>query len=150
MSIQELTTDQIESLVGTRHPATGIEYPPNGLQPYYHWLVRVLHLLSESSLGALRVAGDDTSGTTIQIAPGRVSVSGVALSYPGEVIDLAAFNNDTVHVWLRDNSGVPGVGVNADSGGWPGVAHIKLAEVTLTAGVITNILDRRMETLFSV
>ena len=150
MSIQELTADQIEALVGTRHPATGIEYPPNGLQPYYHWLIRVLHLLSESSLGALRVAGDDSSNTAIQVSPSRVSVSGVSLSYSGEVIDLAAFNNDTVYVWLRNNSGAPGVGVNADSGGWPGVAHIKLAEVTLAGGAITDILDRRMETLFSV
>ncbi len=150
MPIQDLTSDQIDSLVGTRHPETGIEYPPNGLQPYYYWLIRALHLLAESSLGALRVAEDDSSSTVIQIAPGRATITGVVLDFPGETNDLSAFNNDTAYVWLRDTAGVPGIGINAASGGWPGIPHIKLAEVTLAAGVVTNILDRRLETVFSV
>jgi hypothetical protein len=150
MPIQDLTADQIDSLVGTRHPGTGIEYPPDGLQPYYYWLIRALHLLAESSLGALRVTEDDSSSTAIQITPGRVTVSGVVLDFTGETNDLSAFNNDTVYVWLRDNAGVPGIGINAASGGWPGISHIKLAEVTIAAGAITGILDRRLETVFSV
>jgi len=150
MPIQELTPAQIDSLVGTRHPSTGIEYPPNGLQPYYQWLIRALHLLAESSLGALRVAEEDSSATAIQIAPGRSTIAGVVLDFPGQTNDLSAFNNDTSYVWLRDNAGVPGIGINAASGGWPVIPHIKLAEVTLTAGVITGILDRRLETVFSV
>lgn len=150
MSIQELTPDQIDGLVGTRHPSTGIEYPPNGLQPYYRWLIRALHLLAESSFGALRVAQDDSSNTTITIAPGRVTISGVVLDFPGQTSDLSAFNNDTAYVWLRDNAGSPGIGINGASGGWPGISHIKLAEVTITAGAISGILDRRMETVFSV
>ncbi len=150
MPIQELTSDQIDSLVGTRHPSTGIEYPPNGLQPYYYWLLRALHLLSESSFGELRVAEDDSSVTAIQIAPGRVTISGVVLVFPGQINDLSLFNNDTVNVWLRDNAGSPEVGVNADASGWPVTPHIKLAKVTLAAGVISSILDRRFETVFSI
>ncbi len=150
MPIQELTPDQIDSLVGTRHPETGIEYPPNGLQPYYHWLIRALHLLAESSLGALRVAEVDSSDTAIQIAPGRVSISGVVLDFAGQVSELAAFNNDTAYISIFNNAGSPGISISADASGWPVGSHIKLAEVTITAGVISNILDRRMETVFSI
>lgn len=150
MSIQELTPDQIDSLVGTRHPGTGIEYPPNGLQPYYAWLVRTLHLLAESSLGALRVAEDDSSATAITIAPGRASISGVVLDFAGQTSDLAAFNNDTVYVSLLNIAGEPTIAISADAGGWPIGAHIKLAEVSLAGGVITGILDRRIETVLSI
>ena len=150
MSIQELTSGQIDSLVGTRHPGTGIEYPPNGLQPYYEWLIRALHLLAESSLGALRVAGDDSSATAITIAPGRASISGVVLDFTGQTSDLAAFNNDTVYVSLFNNAGDASIAFSADASGWPVGAHIKLAEVSLAGGVITDILDRRIETVFSI
>lgn len=150
MSIHELTPDEIDGLVGTRHPQVGLEYPPNGLQPYYHWLVRALHLLSESSLGALRVARDDASDTAIRITPGRATISGVVLEVQSQVNDLSAFNNDTAYIWLRDNAGAAGIGINSDSGGWPVIPHLKLAEVTIVAGVITHILDRRIESVFSV
>lgn len=149
MSIKELSPDEIDGLVGTRHPVTGVEYPPNGLQPYYHWLIRALHLLSESSVGAFRVAAEDTSGTTIQIAPGRASLSGVLLEFAGGVVGLSGFNNDTAYVWLYDNAGSASVGVAPDSTGWPGTTHLKLAEVVIASGQITQVLDRRIDHLFS-
>jgi len=31
--------------------------------------------------------------------------------------------------------------------GWPGITHIKLAEVELSAGSIVSIMDRRFETI---
>jgi len=150
MSIKELTPDQIDDLVGTRHPGAGIEYPPNGLQPYYHWLIRALHLLAESSLGALRVVQDDSLDTAISITPGRASISGAVLDFSGQVSDLAAFNNDTVYVSLFNNAGTPGISINTDAGGWPVGTHIKLAEVTITSGLVSHILDRRMEAVLSV
>ena len=150
MSIKELSIDQIESLVGTRHAVTGIEYPPNGLQPYYTWLVRALHLLAESSFGALRVQAADELGPAVWIAPGRASLSGVVLDFEGGSVDLSGYNNDTAYVWLYNNSGSPGVGVGADASGWPGVTHLKLAEVTLASGQITLIMDRRIEQVLSV
>jgi hypothetical protein len=146
MAIEELSSADIEQRVGTRHPRTGLEYPPSGLQPYYQWLMRALHLLAESSAGALRVARDDTSLTTVRVLPGRASIAGVALDYPGGTLDLAALNNDTAYVWLEDDGGAQ-VKTATDATGWPSGAHIKLAEVTLSAGEITAVLDRRFETM---
>jgi hypothetical protein len=150
MSIKELSPDEIDALVGTRHPVTGVEYPPNGLQPYYDWLMRALHLISESTIGAFRVAADDSSGTAVRIAPGRASVSGVVLEYSGEMIDLSGFNNDTAYIWLYNNAGAATIGTATDATGWPGTTHIKLAAVVIAAGEITQIVDRRIDHLFSV
>jgi len=150
MAIQTLSSEQIDSLVGTRHDTTGFDYPPDGLQPYYEWLVRTLHLLAESSCGSLRVAQDDAGGTTVRIAPGRAEISNIALDYTGGTIDLSSYNNDTAYLWLEDDSGSAHIGVDTDANGWPAGAHIKLAEVTLSAGAITTILDRRFETIFRV
>ena len=150
MSIKELTPDEIDALVGTRHPVTGVEYPPNGLQPYYYWLIRALHLISESSVGALRVAAEATSATAVQVSPGRASISGVVLDYSGETIDLSGFNNDTAYVWLYNNAGSLAIGTATDAAGWPGVTHLKLAEVVIASGEITQIIDRRIDHLFSV
>ena len=149
MSIQELTSEEIQSLVGTRHPITAMEYPPPGMRPYYEWLLRSLHLLSESSAGALRVARDDDSATTIHLSPGRATLSGTVLDVSEQSIDLASYNNDTALVWLEDNSG-PQIGTTDSATGWPVGVHLKLAEVALSAGEITDILDRRFETIFSV
>ena len=150
MALEQLTPDQIENLVGTRHGTVGIEYPPVGLQPYYDWLVRTLHTLAESSCGALRVAVDDANNTTVHIAPGRASVSSVVLDYPGESIGLSAYNNATAYLWLSSDGGEATVGVGSGASGWPMDPHIRLAEVTLAAGKITAILDRRFETIFRV
>jgi hypothetical protein len=149
MSIKELTADEIDALVGTRHAVTGIEYPPNGLQPYYRWLVRTLHLLSESSLGAFRVTPDDISAMLILVAPGRATLSGVLLEFNGQTLDLSSFNNDTAYVWLYNNAGEASVGVTPDATGWPGGTHLKLAEVSNASGAITQIIDRRIDHIFS-
>lgn len=147
MSIKELTSQELADLVDTRHAATGVAYAPRGLQPYYEWLLRSVHLLAESSAGAFRVAKDDESDTSIIILPGRASISGVALEFPGDVMELAAYNNDTALVWLEDNAGQTDINVTDAATGWPGGSHIKLAEVTLVAGEITQIIDRRFETI---
>ena len=150
MAIKELSGDDVSSLVGTRHSITGIEYPPNGLQPYYLWITRTLHLLAESSLGHFRVSESDDADTHIHIAPGKATISGTILNYVGETVDLTSYNNDVAHVWLRDNAGAPAINTGPDSAGWPAYPHIKLAEVTLIAGRIVQITDRRLETVFNV
>lgn len=150
MAIKELSPDQITELVGTRHPAVGFEYPPDGLQPYYQWLVRTLHLLAESGAGALRVAREETGGAKVHVAPGRASISDVVLVYAGGSIDLGSYNNDTALLWLADDGGEAKIEVASESTGWPGESHIKLAEVTLEAGEIVNILDRRFEAMLRV
>ena len=145
MAIQELTSDQIQALVGARHAVTGMAYPAGGLQPYYQWLVRTLHLLSESSAGGLRAGRDDSSSTAIYVASGRAVVGGALLEYAGGAHDLAAYNNDTAYVWLYNNAGVATIGYTTDAAGWPAQPHIKIAEVTLSTGDITAIVDRRGE-----
>lgn len=150
MSIRELSSQEIDAVVGTRHSGTGIAYLPEGLQPYYAWLIRTLHLLAESSAGALRVARDGESEVAVRVAPGRASISEVALMYEGGTIDLGAHNNDTVYLSLRDEAGSAAIAVASQGEGWPTAAHIKLAEVTLEGGEVVEILDRRFETIFRV
>lgn len=147
MTIEQLSSQQIDQLVGTHHASTGIEYPPEGMQPYYQWLVRTLHLLAESSAANLRVSRAADAPTSVYVAPGRASIAEVVLAHAGETIDLAAHNNDTAYVWLADDDGSASIGVDSAANGWPGGDHIKLAEVTLAAGEITDILDRRFETM---
>ncbi|MEM9914545.1 MAG: hypothetical protein AAF911_06270 [Planctomycetota bacterium] len=146
----DLSPDAIHDLVGTRHNATGIEFPPAGLQPYHDWLIRTLYRLAESSVGAFRVNRASDNATTVHISPGRASIAGVVLTLDEATIDLAAFNNDTAYVWLGDNAGAAQLGNATASAGWPSGAHLKLAEVTLAGGAITTVLDRRLETLFRV
>lgn len=150
MTISLLPSQQLASLVGSRHATTGVEYPQPGMQPYYDWLVQSLHLLAEASAGALRVARAADNDTSVQIMPGRASISDVPLNFVGLQLDLASYNNDAVLLWLYDNAGEPAIGHDTAANGWPAGAHIKLAEVTLTAGQITDILDRRFETIFRV
>lgn len=149
MPTSDLSTEALQSLVGTRHATTGIEFPPVGLQPYHDWLIQTLHRLAESSAGALRVSRADDDAT-VHVAPGRASIDDVALQLPETTLNLAAFNNSTALIWLADDSGSATV-LAADTGtGWPGTAHLKLAEVTLASGVVTAVLDRRFETVFRV
>ena len=150
MAISPLPPQDIESLVGSRHATTGIEYPQPGLQPYYDWLVQSLHLLAEASAGALRVARADDNPTSVHVMQGRASIDDVPLAFAGEQLDLAAYNNDTALLWLYDNAGEAGVGHATTATGWPTDSHIKLAQVTLEAGQITAIVDRRFETIFRV
>jgi len=149
MASRELTLTEIEGLVGTHHDVVGFEYPANGLQPYYRWLVSSLHLLANASAGGLSVDQDNINDTTVRIAPGRARLDGVSLVYGGGVSDLSSFNNDIAYVWLHDVGGVATIGVGPDSVGWPAAAHIKLSEVTLSGGQIIKIEDRRFETMMS-
>ena len=98
--------------------------------------------------GALRVNRDDTTDTTVRIESGRATMEGVVLAWPGGTIDLALFNNETVYVWLDDvGGGIPQIGHDCAANGWPTTTHLKLAEVTVSAGQVTTIVDRRFETI---
>ncbi|MCC7145154.1 MAG: hypothetical protein IT443_01775 [Phycisphaeraceae bacterium] len=149
MSVRFLSTGQIDALVGGEHPTVGFEYPPSGMQPYYHWLVRTLHLLAEASAGGLRVAREDSGPTMIRVVEGRARIDGTIVALAGQEIDLAAYNNSTALVWLKVASGAGVVQTGAAGAGWPSEAHIKLAEVTLAGGEISAVLDRRSETMWA-
>ena len=148
MATRGLTSTQINALVGSHHPTAGFEYPVNGLQPYYQWLVSSLHLLGEASAGALKVNPDDTTDTTVRIESGRATIDGTVLDWLGGTIDLASFNNETVYVWLHDaGGGLAAIGHDCAANGWPTTVHLKLAQVVLTAGQVDAIIDRRFETV---
>lgn len=143
----DLTSQQIAALVGDTHPVTGLSYPEAGLQPYYEWLIRSLHRLAEASAGDLRVWNDADDSASVYVSPGSCSIAGQALTYAGETIDLAAYNNSTALIWVEDNADSPQIGI-ADTGtGWPVGDHIKLAEAVLASGEVTLITDRRFETI---
>ncbi|MEM7680939.1 MAG: hypothetical protein AAF288_03190 [Planctomycetota bacterium] len=149
MAAQDLSAQEIQNLVDTRHPVVGIEFPTRGLQPYYDWLLRTLAHLADASFGAFRVAPDDSAPLAFRVAPGRATIdSALAVLTDAATIDLAPFNNQTALVWIVEQSGdaVPQAG--AASSGWPAGAHLKLAEVTLQNGVPTQTIDRRLDTVF--
>lgn len=80
------------------------------------------------------------SSTTFNVVGGRYDYSGTIKTYtPGSAIDPT--DNDTTYVWMKpDNT----IGSDIDGNGWPGTAHIKLAEIdTDSDGVITDIRDMR-------
>ncbi|MFN3167520.1 MAG: hypothetical protein ACE37H_10700 [Phycisphaeraceae bacterium] len=150
MASQDLSTQQIAERVGTSHPVTGLAYPEAGLQPYYDWLIRSLHRLSEASAGDLRVWNDADDTASIWVAPGRCTIAGVVLAFAGGSVDLGVYNNSTALIWIENNAGSAAVGVADTSAGWPAGYHLKLAEATIAAGEVLLILDRRFETLLKV
>lgn len=150
MATVQLSESQIQPMVGSYHPSVGFSYPPSGLQPYYVWLINALHQLAESSAAAFRVTADDASAMSVRIAPGRATIGSTILVYAAGVLDLASFNNQTALIWLADNAGQAQIQAADSLTGWPASAHIKLAEVTLEAGAITAVLDRRWETILKI
>lgn len=146
----DLSTSAIDTIVNTRDTRTGVRFPPAGLQPYHAWLVDTLHRLATASAADYLVTIDERSPTSIHVAPGRASIGGVPLTHGGSEYELAAFNNKTALIWLADDGGgSPLITFALLSDGGPDGAHIKLAEVTLVAGSITTIVDRRFESILS-
>jgi hypothetical protein len=150
MPSKDLTSQQIAELVGSTHPTTGVPYPEAGLQPYYEWLIDALHRLSQASAGDLRVWQDADDAAAVWVASGRCSIAGQALSFAGGAIDLATYNNATALLWLQDNAGTAQVATADSVAGWPVGDHLKLAEVQLASGAITQITDLRFETILKV
>ncbi|XAL97948.1 hypothetical protein OT109_10085 [Phycisphaeraceae bacterium D3-23] len=150
MTPRDLTPEQVQQLINTHDPATGLLYPPAGLQPYHDWLIQTLHRLASNSAADLRVSLSASAQTDCIVAPGRASLDGTEIAYPGGTLALGAYNNDTALVWLEEDGGVASVGVTDTASAWPTGVHLKLAEVTLVSGVITGVLDRRFETIFKV
>ncbi len=146
----DLTADQIEALVGQRHPTTGIEFPAAGLLPYHDWLIRTLHRLAECSLGALRVEPARTDELSVVITRGRATIADTPVTLDDTTLDLALFNNDTVLLALVLDTGSGPLVIRRLDEGWPSGPHLKLAEVVLVAGGIETVWDRRLETVFRV
>jgi len=148
MAVKDLSATQIAALVGTRLAGPGLLVAAPYSADWYAWLINALiHLAEGSAAYALSVRADDGSATTVRIQAGRATLNGAALAYAGGTVNLSAHNNDVAYLWAYNSSGAVAIGYGADGSGWPAVPHLKLAEVTLSAGAITAILDRRSETL---
>ena len=95
-----------------------------------------------------RVYEIQDNADAIGVRPGRIAFANTVLVYDGAdpAID-ALTDNDTTYVWLYNDAGTATIGSAIDATGWPAITHVKLAEVTLVDGVITAILDRRVEGL---
>ncbi len=148
MTISQLTHEQVDQLAGETLPA-GITLATNGMQPYYHWLMQTIHRLAQTTFTNLRVDQASESATSIHVSAGRATIDSVVLESDALVIDLSSYNNDTAYIWIEDDSGEALIDSASDATGWPGAVHIKLAEVTLTAGEITAIVDRRLDHIFT-
>ncbi|MEM6391198.1 MAG: hypothetical protein AAF797_00190 [Planctomycetota bacterium] len=142
-----LTSPQIDALVDTADPGTGITYPPLGLQPYHTWLIDTLHRLAASAVPQFRVApAGAAQPTLVYAAPGRAVLDQTSLDFPGQTLDLAPWNNQTAKLYLIDNAGTAEFAAASD---WPVSTHLKLAEATLSQGAIIQITDHRLQLLFT-
>jgi hypothetical protein len=151
MTIKALSSTALQSLRETRLGATGVFIWSIDAADYDARMMDALHKLDLAAFGHFRVAEDDASATTIRVMPGRmVGITGTAMAYAGGAVDLAAYNNATAFVWMYDNAGAATVGSGVSTSGWPTTPHIPLAEVVLASGVITSILDRRMEFVYQL
>jgi len=151
MAERLLDAQDAAALGGTTDPDTGLPFPTPYADP---WLVPFYrfadHLRAVAQLAnALRVYPDDASDTTVGVRPGAASLAGARVTYPGGTLDLATANNDLALLWAYDAGGEIGVSFAVDSVGWPDTPHVRLAEVTLDAGRITDITDRRAFALFA-
>jgi len=144
-----LTSEQIATLVGSRHPIAEYERPALGLQPYYEWLVQSLEQLGDACVGQLRVSGDSTSDLHVYVAEGSVRFGASLLAVPAQSLDLAAFDDKTALIAVEESGGAAVVSTIDSATDWPTGDHLKLAEVTIFAGEITDIVDRRLDPLFT-
>lgn len=149
MSEKLLTDDEALALSGTTDAATGLVHTTVGQFNHAADRKRVDDQVRRVALLAnnLRVYEVEGNADAIGVRPGRCQLAGVAYSYAGldPAVDSLA-NNDTTYIWAEDDGGgALQIDSAIDATGWPSNPHLKLAEVTLAAGVITSIVDRRAD-----
>lgn len=148
MSELPLTDNQAAALSGTTDTDVGATYPSatqkvwqNAGYRLFEWFVRAFRLAND-----LRVFEVADNADAIGVRAGRVKFGATALAYAGAdpAVD-ALTDNDVTYVWLYNSGGTATIASAIDGTGWPAYPHYKLAEVTMSGGVITAILDRRIE-----
>lgn len=117
----------------------GMENNPNFLLEFKQLIYRLINDCDWA--GALAVYCPTAS--TINVRGGQYLYDGTVKTFtPGSAIDPT--NNDMTYVWLTPTNTI---GHDIDGSGWPGTAHVKLAEVDVDAdGIITAIRDMRGQT----
>jgi len=151
--VEKLLTDtEAEALLGTTDSVSGIVYPQLAANRWGASFAKMAErIIATSILGNnLRVYKVDGNADAVGIRAGRVTISSVVLSYAGEdpAVDGLA-DNDTTYIWIEDVGSVATIDSAIDGTGWPGGAHFKLAEVTMSSGAITTLTDRRTDEIFT-
>lgn len=147
-----MTDDEAAELYGTQDTDTGLVYPSvtvnNWGPPRTRFDAGLIALAKLAN--NLRVYEVADNADAVGVMPGRVAFDGTGYAYAGgdPAVDALA-NNDTTYVWAYLSGGVVTIASALDATGWPAYQHVKLAEVTMTAGVISELVDRRGESLFS-
>lgn len=147
MAVKDPSNTETLSLVNSRSNRSGWLWAEAGLKPFYFWLMSTLFHLDAATVADFLVKRDDASATTVRVLAGRCAISGTGASFAGQAVDLAAYNNATANLALVVVDGAPAINVAST---WPGGTHHKLASVTLAAGQITAMVDRRFEKHFSL
>lgn len=156
MARVELTDDEALALGGLRDVVAQLTLPTPLKFDSAADLMRVFSRVASLASGAgsqFEVFVDDSAAMSVGVGAGRCTIGGVPVAYAGEVIDLSAYDGDTAYVWLEDDGGGDAqVGVATDATGWPGTAHLRLAEVTVADGAIASsgLVDWRGAALFVV
>lgn len=147
MAIKQLSDDDALALNGTTDADTGLEYPQLLQARWAEAILRGLNTFLLAALPDLRVVEVVGNADAVAVLPGAVVIAGNAYDYAGE--DPAAdalTDNDVTYIWLQlDGAGGVEIASAIDGTGWPAQAHVKLAEVTMVAGAITGIVDRRLD-----
>lgn len=147
-----LSDSAANALAGTVDAVTGTKFPAANQDPWLAAYVRQLYHLATGIAAAannLRVYADDSAGTTIGVRAGRCTIDGTSLAYAGGLV-TGLTNNAVTYVWAYNLAGTLTINSAVSGTGWPGVSHVKLAEVTIASGAVTAILDRRLDNLSNV
>lgn len=147
MAEKQLTTDEANALSGTTDPATGTRLPSADADPWLPGRNRTDHHLMRiaEATNLLRVYELDDNADAVGVRPGRCTIDGTVYAYAGLEPALDALDdNDTHLIYAEDDGGGDlQIASATDGEGWPATAHLKLAEVTIEDGEITELLDRR-------
>ena len=156
MAVKQLSDSEANALSvgGVTDAETGVKFPSADADPWLAPIMRtfgrITALLELAS--NLRVDQVEGNADAVLVLPGRCSLAGTAYAFAGAdpAVDGLA-DNDTTLIWAEDDGGgLLLINSAVDATGWPGTAHLKLAEVTLASGAITQIVDRRIDQIFAV
>lgn len=146
MAQKQLTDAEAASLYGTTDADSGVPTPAVTKNNWGPDMVRTIDRLSAVAFDDLQVYETDDADDSIAVRPGRVAIRGTGYTYAGADPAVSSVaNNDTTYVWAYVSGGAIAIGSAIDATGWPATPHVKLAEVTLSAGAITTIVDRRFD-----
>jgi hypothetical protein len=121
---------------------TGVEYIPTGTAPYYLQFRKLLYRLLLASRRANDLRVYDEGGLDIGVKPGKFWLGTQLVSYAGSSGNTLADDKQNIYVYL-DSSGSL---VTDEYSGFPSMAttpHVRLAQVTTSAGNIDSITDCR-------